>query len=646
MSRRFSRLLIPTGIGSALLLGQPALAQRTADNATRAADDAFGRSVGDSSIGIYSESDVRGFSPSTAGNLRIHGLYYDQQGILTGRLLRGSTIRVGISAQSYPFPAPTGIADYALREPGGEARASIGLNYGPRGGRSAEVDAQIPIDGDQLALGLGFGINQGRRLYGGTPSDHTLAGLLRYAPRDDVELLAFFSRFRMDNDESQPFIFTSGAFLPKRFRRNRFFGQDWNDYSYTSGTYGLLADAGLGGFDIRFGLFRSVFDNDVATADLLFGTDADGTVADRLIVRQRGDLSASASGELRVSRSFDEGPRRHSLIASLRARRLDRRYGGGALIDLGPSRSDGPDPRPEPASVDGPKARDRVEQATFGIAYQVRWLGLGELTAGLQRTDYLKRVTSSDPAIVFPETRDSPWLPSATAALYLTPRLALYAGYARGLEESPVAPPEAINRNEAPPAIRTRQLDGGLRWTVTPGVTAVVGLFEISKPYFNVDPARRFRRRGAVTNRGIEMSVAGEIAPGLNLVAGTVLLDARLGGDEVASGAIGRRPVGSFVRRTILSADYRVPGVEGLSIDALLDSSSARVANAANSLSIPGRTLVNVGARYRFSIGEAPILLRAQMTNLFNSFGWNVSGSGYFTPIAARTFLVTLAADL
>lgn len=646
MTCRLHHFMAAAAIGPALCAAQPARAQRTSDNAATAAVDAFGRSVGDSTIGIYSDSDVRGFSPSTAGNLRIHGLYYDQQGILTGRMQQGSTIRVGISAQSYPFPAPTGIADYALREPGAEARASIGLSHGPRGGRSAELDLQLPIDGDRLGVALGLGINRGRRLYGGTPSDHTIAGVLRYAPRDDIELLAFFSRFRMDDDESQPFIFMSGAFLPKSFPRNRFFGQAWNDYSYTSGTYGMVAEAGIADFDVRFGLFRSVFDNDVATADLLYGTDADGAVASRLILRQRGDRSASTSGELRVSRGFDEGPRRHSLIASLRARQLTRRYGGGALIDLGPSRSDGPDPRPEPVSTEGPKTRDRVTQATFGVAYQARWRDVGELTAGLQRTDYLKRVTSPDPGTVFPETRDSPWLPSATAALYLTPQLAFYAGYARGLEESPVAPPEAVNRNEAPPAIRTRQVDGGLRWSIGPDLNAVLGLFEISKPYFNVDETGRFERRGAVTNRGVEMSIAGRIAPGLTLVAGSVLLDARIGGDEVAAGTIGRRPVGSFVRRTLVSLDYRFPAFDALSIDALVDSSSARAANAVNSLSIPGRTLVNLGARYRFDIGNAPVLLRGQVTNLFNTFGWNVSGSGYFTPIAARTYLLTLAVDL
>ncbi|MDQ8755182.1 TonB-dependent receptor [Sphingosinicella sp. LHD-64] len=642
----FSRLLVSAALAPALCAAPAAWAQRTDDNAATAAEDAFGRSIGDSTIGIYSDSDVRGFSPSTAGNLRIHGLYYDQQGILTGRLQQGSTIRVGISAQSYPFPAPTGIADYSLREPGGETRASIGLNYGPRGGRSAELDLQLPLYGDRLGVALGLGINRGRRLYGGTPNDHTFAGLLRYAPRDGIELRAFFSRFRVEDDESQPFIFTSGPFLPKRFPRNRFFGQTWNDYSYTTGTYGVIADVRIAGFDTRFGLFRSVFDNDVSTADLLFGTGPDGAVASRLILRERGNRSASTSGELRVSRSFDDGPRRHGLIASLRARQLARRYGGGALIDLGPSRSDGPDPRPEPGSTDGPKTRDLVEQATLGIAYQLRWLGVGELTAGVQRTDYLKRITSPDPGVLFPDTRDSPWLPSATAAFHLTPQLALYAGYVRGLEESPVGPPEAVNRNEAPPAIRTRQIDGGLRWSIAPGLTAVLGLFDISKPYFNVDEAGRFRQRGAVTNRGVELSVAGQIAPGLNVVAGNVLLDARISGEEVAAGTIGRRPIGAFVRRTLVSIDYRFPAFERLSIDALVDSSSARTANAANSLSIPARTIVNLGARYRFSVGNAPVLLRAQVTNLFNRFGWNVSSSGYFTPVAARTFLLTLAADL
>ena len=53
----------------------PAVAQRTGENAVTSADDAFGTSVGNETIGLYSTDEVRGFSPVAAGNIRIDGLY-------------------------------------------------------------------------------------------------------------------------------------------------------------------------------------------------------------------------------------------------------------------------------------------------------------------------------------------------------------------------------------------------------------------------------------------------------------------------------------------------------------------------------------------------------------------------------------------
>ena len=396
---------------------------------------------------------------------------------------------------------------------------------------------------------------------------------------------------------------------------------------------------------MQLGLFRSVFENDVLNGDFLLDTDRDGRVGHRLILRERDDRSASTSGELRLSRAFTEGRRQHVVIGSIRGRDLRRRYGGGAIIDLGPSRSDSPDPRPAQATVDGPKTRDHVRQSTYGIAYQGKWLGLGEVGLSIQKTNYRKQVTDPDPSIQFPKTRSSPWLPAATAALYVSPSLALYAGYTRGLEESAAAPIEAVNRNEAPPAIRTRQMDGGIRWTISPGMTAVAGLFKISKPYFNLDAASRFGQLGTVTNKGIELSIAGPVAPGLTLVAGTVLLDASIRGEEVKAGAIGSKPVGSFVRRTIVSVDYRLPWYDRLSIDAVLDSSSKRTADALNTFTVPARATLGLGARYRFTVGKAPALLRAQIGNVTNVYGWNVARSGYFTAIAARSYSLSLTAD-
>src|SRR5215472_10105123 len=107
-------------------------AQHAADNPVASAEDAFGLTLGLETVGMYSPGQVRGFSPQAAGNVRIDGLYFDQQGGLSNRVIEGSTIRVGVTEIAYAFPAPTGIVDYELRHPGdGTARATIIANAGP-----------------------------------------------------------------------------------------------------------------------------------------------------------------------------------------------------------------------------------------------------------------------------------------------------------------------------------------------------------------------------------------------------------------------------------------------------------------------------------------------------------------------------------
>lgn len=60
-------LLLAARLGGAL----PSHAQRVGENPVTAAEDAFGTSVGGESIGLYHPGNVRGFSPITAGNVRL-----------------------------------------------------------------------------------------------------------------------------------------------------------------------------------------------------------------------------------------------------------------------------------------------------------------------------------------------------------------------------------------------------------------------------------------------------------------------------------------------------------------------------------------------------------------------------------------------
>lgn len=639
------RVLAATG-AAALALPAVAHAQRTDDNAVAAAEDAFGKTVGDEQIGIYNPEDVRGFSTIVAGNVRIEGLYFDQQSNPTQRIIDGSTVHVGISAQGYPFPAPTGIADYALRRPGGEFVASVGLNYGPYYGKSAEFDLQIPIDGTRLGLTAGAGIYREGNPFGGSPHSESYGISLLYQPSPDFSIQPFWSQINDRNDEGQPLIFNSGDFLPKRIKRNKFFGQKWADFEARFGTYGVISKARLAGFDLALGVFRSVNDAPMDHFDLLFDSDQSGAVGRRVVFADKDNFFGSTSGELKASRSIVEGPRKHTFYASVRGRSLTRRYGGSDLIDLGPSRTDEEDFRPAPVETFTEKTRDRVKQKTFGLGYELRWRKLGELSFGVQKTNYTKRV--DDPGVVtpVPETKDSPWLYSATAAINITGSLALYGGLTRGLEESDVAPANAVNRNDAPPAIRTKQKDIGLRWNISPGVSAVLGYFDVEKPYFNLDAASRFRKLGDIRHRGAEFSVSGQVAPGLILVAGVVYLDAEVSGEEVDSGRIGHDPIGAFKLHTIGNLNWTLPWHKPLTLTARFESTSDRTANAANTFVIPARSVTSLGARYKLNIGKTPVLIRGTVDNIFNTFGWNVGGSGFFVPNGSRRYSLSLAADL
>jgi iron complex outermembrane receptor protein len=298
---------------------------------------------------------------------------------------------------------------------------------------------------------------------------------------------------------------------------------------------------------------------------------------------------------------------------------------------------------PEPDFHFGPQTHDHVRQLTVGLAYEGLWTGVGALNLGIQKTAYEKKVTA--PTGELPKSSDRPWLFNASLGLQLMPKLMLYSGISRGLEESDVAPAVAINRNEAPPAIRTRQVDAGLRWTVAPAMTLVAGAFRIEKPYYGLDGDRMFRQLGRIRHQGLELSVAGSPLKGLSIVGGAVRLDASVTGDEVQAGRVGRRPVGSSPLTVIASADYRLPAWQALSIDANLQRDSKRIATVDDRLRLPSRALLDLGLRYRLRVLAKPAVLRLQVQNVTNNFSWDVAGSGALQVHQPRQAYAKLSVD-
>lgn len=637
-----------TPLRTALLLAGTALAasqaqaQRANENAVTQAGDAFGTSVGNERVGIYNPFMARGFSPVQAGNVRLDGLYFDLQANPGERMIAGTSVRVGITAQSYPFSAPTGIADYAIRRAGDEAVASVVASGATIGPRSVAVDAQLPIGGG-LSVAAGAGLIVDQTHFG---ADQTIVGaalIPRWRPDERIEIIPFVHWYGASGGEAQPIYFTAGSFLPPEIERRRYFGPQWARGELEALNAGLIGTFRTGGWTLRSGLFRSALTLDRSYAEIALNTTREG-IADRFIAAEGDRRNASWSGELRASRAVAEGPRLHNLHFTLRGRDQRRRYGGGALLPLGRRPIDEPvRDVPEPDFSVGPQTRDRVGQVSAGIGYDMRWRDRGELAFSIQRTDYRKEVET--PSGSLPVSENRTWLLNATASVIASDRLTVYGGYARGLEESPVAPQVAVNRDEAPPAILTEQMDAGVRLILPRNLRLVAGVFDVSKPYFALDTARVFRRLGEVRHRGVEVSLAGQPLPGLTAILGAVFYDGTLSGDERDAGLVGEHPVGWFGRYVNGALDYRIAAVPGLSVDVAYESTSDRAADRLNRFVIPARYVLALGARYRFDLDGAPATLRVQTANIFGNYGWNNVGEGFHYNVPRR-WSASLAVDL
>lgn len=626
---------------------EAALAQRTAENLVTQSADAFGKTIGSEKIGLYNTEDIRGFNPIDAGNVRIEGLYFDHVERVPTRLVEGSTVRVGVAAQGFSFPAPTGIVDYALTLYRGKFEASSMIERGPYGGVAGNIEFKLPVSGEALGVAGGVGFREQVRPEGGRNSYRTFGLTASWRPYKGALLAGFAGVFTNDDDEAHVTFYPAGDVLPPRVPRGVFLGQDWTDKKSRTVTAGAIAKFPLNNWLLEGGLFQFNARNETNFADLLRGVSADGKASSRVVIYDPGSETDSLSGEGRLTRIFVAGAMQHRFVFSARGRIKDRLFGGTQRIDLGPSSALLPDFRPKPVLLPQVKDKDHVRQMSFGLAYGLKWLNHGSLDLSVSRAQYSKEIRFSDPALPSVLTKDTPILLTATGTANLTSRLTAYGGFVQGLEEALVAPDIATNRSEAPPAIRTRQIDFGLRYAVTPKMSFVAGVFSVQKPYFNLDPALRYRQLGQVDNRGVEVSLAGPIAPGVSLVAGALFLDPKISGEAVDAGLIGDRPVGVVRTRGIANLDWRfAKGTSPWSVDFAVETLSSRVANARNSLFAPPRQNVNLGARYRFQVDRHPLLLRAQVINAFNDYGWQVSSSGGFTYSNGRTYMAQLVMDL
>ena len=611
----------------------------------RESDDAFGRRIGVEDVGLYSESEVRGFDLQSAGNYRIEDHYFVRAAGLLQPVTQGTAIRVGVSALRTDFAAPSGVVQYAL--PDAVAGMHATIEAGWWGGSGPVVLPRLAVSTAEGDFGVSGGVqlSLAQRYTDGTRGDFIAFGVVpRWRPAPSISLSAVWSRNLFTRGASTSYSVNGAppARIPRRTDRT----QSWMEVRNTSDLAGVMADIETGaGWTFGASVFRSSLPYQRNVFNLI-RLPRNGAPAEASGLLYGAETRRSISAEITAAKRFSTGQLQHRLLVMVRRRDSTASSDPGAAFQLGQYPDmDNPPERDRPVvMLDRRRLRDDVNQWTAGFGYRLSIGDKAEIRADVQRIDYEKQARALDGSVTDNQSR--PWLYGGALSVAITPALTAYASFTRGLEESGVAPANAINRGDILPAAISRQSELGLKYPIRGGPTLVAGLFDLSKPLLGIDARGAFGFVGTVQHRGAELSLAGPLTPGLSVVVGATYLDARARGELIDLGLYGVRPINRPSMVAVASATWRVPWIDGLAIDGGVTFRSERYGDRTNSFTLPSYATVNLGLRQTITFSEKAFTLRARMTNLTDRFAWNAGNSGLLNPIAPRAVTLTLSAEL
>ena len=614
----------------AMLLWLFACSARAQDSALKSAADAFGERVGTEQSGLYTETQVRGFDLNDSGAYRIDDAYFSRAAALNDTVLAGVGVRVGVNAVRLAYPAPSGVVNYRLRQAG--PTNELRLSTGWRDFGTTVVQGDGSFRNGDFSLAGGFVLRPMLRLTGGNEgSAYDVGGVGAWQISPSQRLRAFAMLYQRGYDGDYAVLARESA-VPPSLKQLHNYSPSWAWTEALNSNFGVLYDARSGDFALDVAAFHSIFDMD-RTDYTLISADGDGH-ASATTFRGPARAKRSDSAEARARWQFEASGFNHLLTASLRGRRSTVDLTSSLAIPLGTFDLKNEDPpQGQELPWSGTRGTDLVEQVTASAGYGIAWSDRVQLRFDIHRTRYDKDVLSI--AGVHTEGVSETTLYDASATVGLTDRTAVFGSWVTGLEEAGVAPTSAINRDEVLPPVEAEQFELGVRHAITPNLTLIAALFDVSKPTNGFRADGSFGAVGEVHHRGVEASIAGQLDSQTRVVLGAVAFESAVTGPLVDAGIVGEH--GAGISQRIVNANIERRLGESWSVDAALNYSGERWGDTANTFKTPAITTVNLGVRSRFTIAARPAELRVLASNLTGAEGYLVSPSGVFLPIAPRT---------
>jgi len=225
--------------------------------------------------------------------------------------------------------------------------------------------------------------------------------------------------------------------------------------------------------------------------------------------------------------------------------------------------------------------------------------------------------------------------------------VSIYANYIEALQQGPTASGvNVVNQGQIFAPYTSRQKEVGVKYDSGKlGMSAA--LFSTAQPLGHIENGV-FGVFGEQRNQGLELSVFGLPMHGLRVLGGLTLLDAE---QRRTAGGIndGKDAIGVPGTQLNIGADWDVPQVAGLSLNARAVYTSHQYADAANTQKLPSWTRLDLGATYATRVLDRDVTVRARVDNAFGRHYWASAGGypgyGYLVLGAPRTFTVSATVD-
>lgn len=354
--------------------------------------------------------------------------------------------------------------------------------------------------------------------------------------------------------------------------------------------------------------------------------------------------SETVSGTAGARWAFEMGPVGHTLNVGYTG--FYREEGNAYIPSLGTTPSNIYDPAPLPV-IEGertdPRRAAETQLNSIAIADTLSFmddrvlLTLGVRNQNIEVQSY--NTSTGEKTGTYDKSVTTP-----LAAVVVKPweNVAVYANYAEGLTRGTIVGPGYANTGEALAPFVSEQFEVGVKvdWG---SVTTTAAVYELSRPNSVRTAANELAYDGEQRNRGLELSAYGELLPGLRGLASVAFVDPKL--TKTASDAERGNDAAGVPDTTFSGAlDWDVPWIPGLSLNGRVIYTSGAYLTAANDTSFDDWTRIDVGARYVMEVGNTPLVLRANVENLFDEEYWLTTGT-YATVGSPRTVLLSASVD-